>query len=65
LPPQQKLVFELAKKGGCSYAEIASRTGLSVETVRKYMKLALQSVRQYVQNHSQYLMLLLVFLSKK
>lgn len=52
LPPQQRKVFELARKQGLSHKQIAEQMQLSPESVKKYMKLALQSVREYVRHHA-------------
>jgi len=49
LPEQQRRVFELAKREGMSYSQIAEEMQLSAETVKKYMKLALKSVRENVR----------------
>jgi len=45
MSPQRRMVFELHRKEGLSYNEIAERMNLSHETVKYYMKLALQEVR--------------------
>ncbi|GEP95143.1 DNA-directed RNA polymerase sigma-70 factor [Chitinophaga cymbidii] len=62
LPPQQKKVFELARKQGLSHRQIAEEMGLSTETVKKYMKLALQAIREYVRDKVPSAVLAVLFL---
>jgi len=51
LPPQQKLVFRLAKVEGLSHEAIAKQLSLSRLTVKAHMKQALQSIRLRLEGH--------------
>lgn len=51
LPPQQKLVFRLAKVEGLTHEAIARRLNLSQGTVKNHMVRALQFLRQYLGPH--------------
>ncbi|MET7000373.1 RNA polymerase sigma factor [Chitinophaga defluvii] len=62
LPPQQRKVFEMARKQGLSHRQIAEDMGISAETVKKYMKLALQAIREYVRSKVPSAVLLVLFL---
>lgn len=65
LPPQQRKVFELARKQGLSHRQIAENMGISTETVKKYMKLALQAIREHVRTEvpSAVLLVLCLYIS--
>jgi len=65
LPPQQRKVFELARKQGLSHRQIAENMGISTETVKKYMKLALQAIREHVRTEvpSAILLVLCLYIS--
>lgn len=53
LPPQQKKVYLLNKKGGYSYKEIASQMQISTETVKKYLQYATRSILSEVESISK------------
>jgi len=61
LPPQQKRVFEFAKKEGLKYDEIAEKLNISPNTVKVHMVQALSFIRYFVRNES--LILLCILLS--
>ena len=47
LPPQQQLVYRLAKQEGLSREEIAEKLGISVNTVRNHLAAAVEFIRTY------------------
>lgn len=51
LPPQRKRIYQLAKEGGLSYDEIASRLSISRFTVKNQMTEALRSIRGQLHKH--------------
>lgn len=62
LPPQQRKVFELARKQSLSHKQIAEQMQLSTESVKKYMKLALNAVREHVRDRVPFPVLLVLLL---
>jgi RNA polymerase sigma-70 factor (ECF subfamily) len=62
LPPQQQLVYRLAKTDGLSHEEIASRLDISRLTVKKHMATALQSIRLHLAGHISSVSALMVLL---
>lgn len=51
LPPQQKQVYQLAKREQLSYQDIAEQMQLSRLTVKTHMAKALQFIRHYLHRH--------------
>lgn len=51
LPPQQKIVYQLAKVEGLSHEKIAEKMNLSRLTVKAHMAKALQTIRKYLDAH--------------
>lgn len=60
LPPQQKIVFELAKTQGLSHKSIAEQLQISPLTVKKHMAAALKFIRSHFQH---YLTIVILWLS--
>jgi RNA polymerase sigma-70 factor (ECF subfamily) len=50
MPPQRRRVFELSRKEGLSYNEIAKEMGISLNTVRTHMTFALKELRAALAN---------------
>jgi RNA polymerase sigma-70 factor (ECF subfamily) len=47
MPPQQRLVYKLAKQEGWSREEIAERLNISPNTVRNHLAAAVEFLRSY------------------
>ena len=54
LPPQCRLIFQLAKEEGLRYKEIAEVMNLSVFTVRNQLAIAVQKLAQALPAYSQH-----------
>ncbi|MBS1601775.1 MAG: sigma-70 family RNA polymerase sigma factor [Bacteroidetes bacterium] len=54
LPPQQKLVFLLTRRGGLSHETIARRLGLNTRTVNNHASRALLHIRQYLRKQGHF-----------
>lgn len=52
LSPQKKLIYELSRKEGKSYDEIAETLHLSPHTVKSHMVKALKFIRNYMKNNA-------------
>jgi RNA polymerase sigma-70 factor (family 1) len=52
LPPQQKLIFRLAKKEGLSYEAIAKKLKISPQTVNWHLKIAYAFIREKVPHYA-------------
>jgi len=52
LSPKQKEIFQLSRKYGLTYKEIAYRMQISVETVREYMYFALKKIKKHLMQHA-------------
>jgi RNA polymerase sigma-70 factor (ECF subfamily) len=50
MPAQRRRVFELSRKEGLSYNEIAQEMGISLNTVRTHMTFALKELRAALSN---------------
>jgi RNA polymerase sigma-70 factor (ECF subfamily) len=61
LPPQRKRIFEMSKKEGRKYQEIAAILGISKETVKVQMVKALAFLRSAVQHQVSILLLFSLF----
>lgn len=62
MPPQRRAVFEMSRKEGLKYEEIAALLGISRETVKGHIIKALAFIRTFIRHHLQ---LLLIFFSAK
>ncbi|MDD6894417.1 MAG: RNA polymerase sigma-70 factor [Prevotellaceae bacterium] len=60
LPPQQKLIVEMAKFEGMSPADIAAKLHLNVQTVRNQLSLALKRLRTMLTALLTLIMLLFI-----
>jgi RNA polymerase sigma-70 factor (family 1) len=49
LPPQQYKIWNLRRRQGLTYLQIADLTGLSKETVKKYLKIANHAIAKFVR----------------
>lgn len=58
LPEQGKLIFELQRKEGLSYQEIADQLGISKNTVRNHMVKTLHFIRSYLRQNGEISVLL-------
>jgi RNA polymerase sigma-70 factor (ECF subfamily) len=52
LSPQKKLIYELSRKEGKSYDEIAETLHLSPHTVKSHLVKALKFIRNYMKNNA-------------
>lgn len=64
LPPKCKEIFILGCVEGLNYKEIAEQLGVSVNTVKTQMKVAYRKIRSEVEESSQLMLLLFLFLSR-
>lgn len=58
MPPQRKIVFELCKKEGLKYDEIAAKLSISPNTVKVHMTQAFASIRQFLKEKEPTLLIL-------
>ena len=63
LPAQRRLIFQLSRRDGLSYEEIAHTLGISKNTVKVQMLRALKSIRKYLQMHTDLTISIIVCLS--
>ena len=63
LPPQQKLVYQMARQEGLALDLVARQLGLSRNTVRNHLAKAIETIRNYLRHHAEELVVLLVTLS--
>lgn len=59
MPPQRRQVFELSRKEGLTYNQIAAEMKISRETVKGHMVKALASVRSFLQVNGDLILILL------
>jgi RNA polymerase sigma-70 factor (family 1) len=62
LSPQKKLIYELSRKEGKSYDEIAVALRLSPHTVKSHLVKAVKFVRNYMKNNALFVVWLLSLL---
>lgn len=63
LTPQQKVVFEMSRKGLKSRKEIAAKLGISVNTVQQHISDSLKIIRKFLVKHNTtYLMIFFTLL---
>lgn len=60
LPPQGRRVFELCRKEGKSYKEVADLLGISPNTVREHMVRSLAVLRDFVKSKGEFVLLVLL-----
>ena len=53
LPPQQQMVFKLARENYLTYSEIGNEMGISPLTVKTHMARALNHIKQYLSQHGE------------
>ena len=61
LPPKRRQVYELCRREGLSYQEVAERLQISPNTVKEHMAKALASLRNFLQDKGQLTLSLLLF----
>lgn len=61
LPPQQKLVFQLAKQDGFSRDKIATMLNISPNTVRNHLSTALQYLRNFYKKSELAIACIVIF----
>lgn len=61
LPKQQQRVYQLCQQDGLKYEEAAQQLGLSAGTVKTHLKLAMRFLREYLKNHSDAVILIILF----
>lgn len=61
MPAQRKRVFEMSKRDGLKYHEIAERLGISRETVKTHMVKALAFIRDFLWDENLLILLVVVF----
>src|SRR5688572_1834302 len=59
LPERCRMVFELNRKEGLKYAQIAEKMGISVKTVEAQMSKALSTLREHLKDFISLLILIL------
>ena len=62
LPPQQKRAWQLSRREGLMYEDIARQMQLSRETVKRHIQLAVRSIMSYVRQHAELHMVLFMLL---
>ncbi|RYY29556.1 MAG: RNA polymerase sigma-70 factor [Sphingobacteriaceae bacterium] len=62
LSPQRRLVYELSRKKGLNYEEIASQLNLSRNTVKNHIVSALKHIHSYLNKNGISIAVLLLFL---
>lgn len=62
LSPQRRLVYELSRKKGLNYEEIASQLNLSRNTVKNHIVSALKHIHSYLSKNGISIAVLLLFL---
>ncbi|WP_346319943.1 RNA polymerase sigma-70 factor [Chitinophaga sp. YIM B06452] len=60
LSPQRRRIYEMCKREGKSYEEVAGELGLSINTVRNHMVQAIALLRSYLQQYGKLAVLLLL-----
>lgn len=60
LSPQRRRIYEMCKREGKSYEEVAGELGLSTNTVRNHMVQAIALLRSYLQQYGKLAVLLLL-----
>lgn len=60
LPPQQQLVYRLAKQEGLSREEIAKKLDISPNTVRNHLAAAVEFIRQYLKKGASAIIWLII-----
>lgn len=63
LPSQRRLIFQLSRRDGLSYEEIANTLSISKNTVKVQMLRALKAIREYLQMHTDLTISILFCLS--
>jgi RNA polymerase sigma-70 factor (ECF subfamily) len=61
LPPKRRKVFELCRREGRSYQEVADQLQISPNTVKEHMAKALSSLRIFLHDKGQLTIALLLF----
>ncbi len=51
MPKKRRMVYELSRSKGLTYAEIAENMNISVKTVEAHLSAALQNLRQYLKDY--------------
>lgn len=62
LPPQQKLIYKLAKQEGLSREEISHQLNISPNTVRNHLSAAVESLRTYLKKSLSMLVWVVIWL---
>jgi RNA polymerase sigma-70 factor (family 1) len=62
MPKKRKMVYELSRRDGLSYAEIAEKMGVSVKTVEAHLTAALVQMRTHLKDYLPVAVILLSFL---
>lgn len=60
LSPQRRRIYEMCKREGKSYEEVAHELGLSINTVRNHMVQAIALLRSYLQQYGKLAALLVL-----
>lgn len=60
LPPKRRQVYELCRKEGKSYQEVADQLQISIHTVKEHMAKSLSSLRSFLYNKGQITVILLL-----
>lgn len=62
MPKKRKMVYELSRRDGLSYTEIAEKMGVSVKTVEAHLTAALVQMRTHLKDYLPAAVILLSFL---
>ena len=61
LSPKRRIIFEMSRNEGKTYADIALELGISISTVRNQMSKALETLRNFLSKSKDGILLLLLF----
>lgn len=62
MPPQQKIIYKLAKQDGISREEIARRLNISPNTVRNHLAAAVEYLRTYLRKETSAIIWVLIWM---
>ena len=64
LPEKRREIFQLSRKEGLKYREIAEKLNISIKTVEAQMGLAIKGLREKLKDYKSFLMLFCAFYKK-
>jgi len=63
LPPKRRMIFEMSRNEGKSYAEISKELNISISTVKNQMSKALETIRDFLLHNGDITFILSAILS--